>query len=84
MKLQFTAKAWYFPDEKATGNASARRFEGSINTALYIPMPDWITEDKGAMFKIEYFNGANEANGFARSSSIKFGVEYSKVNKGTK
>ncbi len=79
MKLEFTAKGWYFPDEKATGGASVRRFESNINTALYIPMPEWITSDKGAMFKMEYDNGANEANGFVRSSSIKFGVQYSKV-----
>lgn len=76
MKLEFTAKGWYFPDERATGGASVRRFEGNVTTALYISMPKWITEEKGAMIKIAYITGANEANGFARSSSLTLGVEY--------
>lgn len=80
--LEMKAEAWYFPDDKATGGATVRRFESYFNASLYIPIntpdaPVKSKEKEPAMtrLKLEYETGANEANGFVRSASGKFGFE---------
>ncbi|HEX2207947.1 MAG TPA: hypothetical protein VHG93_09730 [Longimicrobium sp.] len=85
--LEPTLRGWYFPHANARGGTSIREFEGHVDMALYVPVSGFPSgflltsgsgEDTLTRLKIQYVSGANEANGFARSSEWKIGFEVSK------
>lgn len=79
--LAIKLKGWFFPDEKATGGAKVRKTEGHTDISLFVPLngiPNAVlgtAKNPGSRLKLQYERGANEANGFTRSDSIKLGVE---------
>jgi len=81
--LAVKLKGWYFPDENAVGGAKPRKFEGHTDVSLYFPLtglPNVLEgmgtkKNPGSRLQLQYVHGANEANGFTHSHSVKFGVE---------
>jgi hypothetical protein len=79
--LAIKLKGWYFPDEKSTGGAKVRKAEGHTDVSLFVPLnglPNVLfgtEKNPGSRLRLQYEHGANEANGFTRSQSIKLGVE---------
>ena len=73
--LDLQAKAWYFPNERATAGYSVHRFEQNLSASLNLPVRFLPVR---SFFTVSYTHGANPANGFATSST--FQVLYTIVN----
>ena len=69
----FASRAWYFTNEKAAPGFTPAKFESQLSAALVIP-------EKALPFKtpflhglsVAYVTGANEANGFAPLTNLRF------------
>jgi hypothetical protein len=73
--IHFTlaSRAWYFPNEKAAPGFTPAKFESQLSAAFVVP-------EKALPFKtpflhglsVSYVTGANEANGFAPLTNLRF------------
>jgi hypothetical protein len=86
ISIELSAKGWWFPYEKTITGTKVRRFEGRFEVSLLLPVRNIAKQflfkkkddeagDATQRIRIKYVTGANDANGFKRSSQIVLGFE---------
>ncbi len=85
ISIELLAKGWWFPEEKTNRGNRVSSLEGRLELSLLVPLSvinisdgkliKTPTTGAASRLRIKYSDGANEANGFTRSSEFTFAVE---------